>query len=558
MGQQSTTPVRPRWLPFAAITLVSLLASMPGLLGSWVGDDFHMLTSPYYGDWAQVWRVFTRHAGHYLATSDADPSTTGPYRPVTMFTLLLPHALVAKPWLHHLLSWLLHIATGALLYVGLLRQESPNDRPSSSTVMLVLTGIFLLHPVAVEVYVWINGRSDLVAGFFLAALAVVLSRSWTDWRWQAFVIAVLAFLGAGSKLPFVVAAVALWLGLSYRLPDRSSRWRAGVPLFAGIGVYLILRWIYVPFLERFGAAESILVNGSVWAATPQLLAKSADALLAFRAEAMQSLAWELHRPWSPGEWVGAAALLASGFGLAWRRDLGGLAYLIGAALTIAPCVVVSQAIWLGFDRYLYMPTILLLFASAPYVARAVQAWSDRRAIVWGVAAALLLVAALGTRTASLVYVNQTTYEHAMLTDHPDDPTIVFYFARTAKESGDIEQARRALAKMPGPPWPSALVMPAFVFANELSDLRTRDLAMAHGLEAHSADPVLRAHAMRWNYGRGQLGDALALARSFEADDALCPEIRRQLELWARDTDLAEKRDSIDATASAMRCAGDPD
>ena len=557
MGQQSTTPVRPRWLLFAAITVISLLASMPGLLGSWVGDDFHMLTSPYYGDWAQVWRVFTRHAGHYLAT-DGDPTTTGPYRPVTMFTLLLSHALVAKPWLHHLVSWLLHMTTGALLYVALLRQESPKDRPFAGTVMLVLTGIFLLHPVAVEVYVWINGRSDLVAGFFLAALAVVLTLRWSDWRWQALAIGVLAFLGAGSKLPFVPAAVALWLGLAYRLPDRSSQWRAGVPLFTGIGVYLLLRWVYVPFLDRFGAADNILLDGSAWAAIPQLLAKSADALLALRAEAKQSLAWELHRPWSPGEWVGAAALLASGFGLAWRRDRGGLAYLIGAALTIAPCVVVSKAIWLGFDRYLYMPTILFLLAGAPYVARAVDAWSDRRVLVWGVAAALLLTAVLGTRTASLAYVNQTRYEQAMLTDHPDDPTIVFYFARTAKESGDLTQARQALAQMPGPPWPAALVMPAFVLANELSDSRTRDVAMAHGLQAHSADPVLRAHGMRWKYRRGEVSDALALARSFGVDDALCSEIRRQLELWSRDTDLAEKRESIDATASAMRCAGDPD
>lgn len=557
MGQPSTTPARPQWLVFAVISFVALLASMPGLLGSWVGDDFHMLSSRYYGEWTHVWDVFTRNARHYQV-ADEVPTMSGPYRPVTMFTLLLSHVLVPKPWLHHLLSWLLHIGTGALLYLALLRQASSDARSSARPVALFLTAIFLLHPVAVEVYVWINGRSDLMAGFFLAALAAALLRRWSDWRWQALAIAPLAFLGAGSKLPFVVAAVALWLGVAFRLPDRRFRWTAGAPLFAGIGFYLFLRWIYVPFFERFGAAEDILFDGSVWAEVPQLLAMSADALLAFRAEAMQSLAWELHKPMSAGEWVGAAALLGAGIGLAWRRDIGGLAYFIGAALTIAPCVVVSQSIWLGFDRYLYMPSILLLLAGAPYVSSAVDAWSQRRALVWGVAAALLLVAAIGTRTASLAYVNHSAYEHAMLTDHVDDPTIFFYYARTSSESAQPELARQALAKMPGPPWPEALIMPVFLLSTELSDVRTRDIAMAHTLESHSNNPVLRAHAMRWKYNRGEVSDALALAVSFEAVDPLCPEVRRQLELWSRQSNLGATRDSIDAAANEMRCAGDPD
>ncbi len=557
MGLLLTRPARPRWLAFAVIALISLLAAMPGLLGSWVGDDFHMLRNPYYGNWTHVWDVFTRNAHHYQAV-DGVATTSGPYRPVTMFTLLLSHALIPKPWLHHLVSWVLHLATGALLYVALLRQASSDARSSAQAVMLFLTAIFLLHPVAVEVYVWINGRSDLVAGFFLAALAAVLLRRWTDWRWEALAIALLAFLGAASKLPFVLAAVALWLGVAFRLPDRPSRWTAGVPLFAGIGFYLFLRWIYVPFFERFGAAEDILFDASVWAEVPQLLAMSADALLALRAEAMHSLAWELYKPLSTGEWVGAAALFAAGFGLLWRRDIGGLAYFIGAALTIAPCVVVSQAIWLGFDRYLYMPSILFLLAGAPYVTQAVDAWSQRGALVWGIAVALLLVAAIGTRTASLAYVNHTAYENAMLADHPDDPTMFFYYARTSQESAQPELARQALAKMPGPPWPEALVMPVFVLSTELSDFRTRDIAMAHALEAHSDNPVLRAHAMRWKYERGEVADALALALSFGVGDELCPEVRRQLELWSRQTDLEATRHSIDAAANDMRCGGDAD
>lgn len=550
----STTAMRRPWLAFTGIAFVSLVAAMPGLLGGWVGDDFHMLNSRYYGDWKQVWGVFTRHAGHYLE-SDGAPGGTWPYRPVTMLTLLVSHALVPRPWLHHLLSWAMHMATGALLYVAMLRQERFKERLVAPTVVLFLTALFLLHPVAVETYVWINGRSDLVAGLCLAALAVALSDRRIARPWRAILIALLAFLGAGSKLPFLVAAFALWAGIALRDSHRDPRWRSGVPLFIGLAGYLALRWIYVPLAGRIGASESIFADGSLWKKVPHLLAKSAEAILIFRVEAMQSLAWELHQPWSPGEWIGAIAALAAVAAFGWRRDLGGLAYLIGAALVIAPTAIVSQAIWLGFDRYLYMPAILLWMAGAPYVVAAVDSWSHRRVLWLATGSALVLVAALGTRAASLAYVSQATYERALISDHPDDPTTIFYLAKMAKESGQHALARRTLAKMPEPPWPSALIMPAFALASELSDSRLRDLAIVHGLEAHSDDPVLRAHAMRWKYGRGEIDEALALARSFGVDDVLCGEVRRQLELWARRAD-EEARQKLEEASGDMRCADD--
>jgi hypothetical protein len=289
---------------------------------------------------------------------------------------------------------------------------------------------------------------------------------------------------------------------------------------------------------------------------PHLLAKSAAALLTFQADAMQSLSWQLFRPVGPGEWVGALALLAAALGLGWRRDFGGLAYVAGFVFAIAPAAVVSQAIWLGFDRYLYMPSILLLLAGAPYLVAVVEALPGFRTILRVVAVALIVVAGLGTRAASLAYANQAAYERALVTQHRDDPTIFFYLAKMANETGHPAVARQTLANMPTPPWPPALVMPAFALASELGNVRTRDLAIEHGLEVRFDDPFVRAHGMRWKYQRGEVAEALALARSFGTEDALCPEVRRQLELWLRDAATQSTQELIRETVRDVRCAAD--
>jgi hypothetical protein len=548
-------PNNPRWRVGFAFGLTSLLlifVALPGLLGGWVGDDFHMLSSPLYGDWAEVWRVFTRHAGHYLGKPD-DLGETWPYRPVTMFTLLFPHALVPQPWLHHVVGLLIHLATGAFLLVALLRQTPPQAHSSSRTVCTVLTALFLLHPVAVETFVFINGRSDLVAGLCLAGLAVVLSRTSPNRPSRWALVAALVFLGSGSKMPFVPAALALWVGLSLRSDDRRDALSDGVPIVAAVASYVVLRAINVPFVGRFGATESIARDFSAFAEVPHLLAKASAAVLAFRAEAMQSLAWQLFGPVSPAEWVGGFVLVAALVALLWKRDWGGAALLGGFAITVAPCVMVTRSIWLGFDRYLYMPSILLVIACTPYVVAAVEARPKLRPLWWGLASILILISALGTRASSLAYVNQTAYERAMAADHPDDPTIVFYLARAAKKSGQIPLARQTLSRIPEPPWPIALVVPTVVLASELSDARVRDMAVAFGLQKQSDDPVVRAYGMRWRYERGELDEALALAQTFGPSDAVCPEVRRQLEFWSRDAKVESQRERLRAAAVGLRC-----
>jgi hypothetical protein len=87
--------------------------------------------------------------------------------------------------------------------------------------------------------------------------------------------------------------------------------------------------------------------------------------------------------------------------------------------------------------------------------------------------------------------------------------------------------------------------------------RDADVAIGYGLDAYPDDPLFRAHGMRWRYAKGNVLGAVALGRAFDVDDPLCPEVRRQLLIWASKTEPGEQRIQLQESATALACAGAP-
>jgi hypothetical protein len=461
------------------VAAVSLLATWVGLSGTWVGDDWHMVDNYLYADWAELGAVFKRNAAYYLFTDDK----VGPYRPITMLTLLGTHLLVPEPWLHHATSWLLHVATTVLLFAALRRQfledVDPAGKRGATTVAALLSALFFLHPVHAEAYVWINGRSDLLAGFWLAAMVFWLSEASDDSSDRALpviLVALMGFLGAGSKLPFVIAAAVAWLAWSLR--ERPARRRAyGVAIAVGVAVHAVLRASFAPFRDLVGDVVSFDVG--VWRALPKLFVHGMAALLSLRAEAMQSLSWVLFGPWTPLHGFSLVLLVLVAAWFVWCRDWPGLVYFSGAFLTLAPVVVVSRSFWMGFDRYLYMPAILLVLAAAPHALGAWQRAPERaRRVIVLLCAIVLLFSAFQLHRASEAYADQRAYETALLADHPEDPTIHYYFARAADRSGDVDALRDRLAAMPSPSWPRPIIVPTYELASKAGHVEKASEAIA--------------------------------------------------------------------------------
>lgn len=505
------------------LVAVSWAATWVGLSGSWVGDDWHMVHNVLYADWAELGAVFNRNAASYLFVEDK----VGPYRPATMLTLIATHLLAPEPWLHHAVSWVLHAVTSLLLFV-VLRTQSPNasntDPATNDVVAAGLAALFFLHPVHVESYVWINGRSDLLAGLWLVALVFWLSQMSAAPRppWvQLFVLGLLAFLGASSKLPFAIAAVASWLAWANTRPAAQSR-LAGSVIALGIGVHLVLRAVFAPFRGQLGASENVFADPEIWSSVPKLVGKGATALLSLRAEAMQSLSWVLFGPWSMSDWVGlAVVLLVLGF-LVYRRDGPGLAYAIGAIVTLAPVAIVSGAFWMGFDRYLYMPAVLVTLAMSPYVVRAVARGRGWRVVVGVLGIGLLGYSAVQTHAASQAYASQEAYDGALVRDHMDDPSIHFYFARIAARHADEQRLREHLSSMPPPPWPRPIIVPTYDLAIKANDAAKRYEAV----------------------------DALVAT---VRERSRCASVRVQLETWAEKAADPEITRYIEERLAALTC-----
>lgn len=543
-----------RWITIAAasaVVVISALACAPGLLGTWVYDDQTMVGNPLYDDVSDALNVFSYNSADYIGRGKLDRNATTTYRPITMLTLVGTHALAPKPWVHHIIGWILHLLVGGLLYLGLAR------RPWSwhiDPVAAWLAALFLFHPVCVESYVWINGRSDLMAGLFLALLVVLRPGRVPVSVVTTFSYLAIGFLGTAAKLPFALASLCLWAGAWLRQEREgrnASQLILPVALSCGISLFVALRMLYSP-LADYVAASTGYGATSLWAPAPKVAAGAAYALLSLGADSMQSMAWNAIRPWTWGERSGVLVMLAAAAGLFWRRDWGGLIYAGGALLTLAPTLFVAQSVWFGFDRYLYMPLILLLVAAEPYVRELVSRLKSHGRFLKIAGAAILLVAAIDTHLASRAYASHVAFLGAMLSERPDDPTVRLYIVGSLLLRGDKASAKEQFRQLPGPPWPRASIVPQARISRDLGDTEMLGRTIEYGRAMYPNDPGISFHGMHWDYQNERFDDLLATARRFPPTDSECAAVQEQLVRWSESTE-GRGRDRLREAADAVKC-----
>ncbi|MBF0607125.1 MAG: tetratricopeptide repeat protein [Magnetococcales bacterium] len=110
------------------------------------------------------------------------------------------------PWGHHLTSVLLHVVNTVVLFFALVRvtgQRWP---------ALIVTGVFTLHPLAVESVAWASERKNLLLGFWW--FLTVWGYGWYVERQSLgryIALIVVAFCGYMAKPTFVAIPVALLL-----------------------------------------------------------------------------------------------------------------------------------------------------------------------------------------------------------------------------------------------------------------------------------------------------------------------------------------------------------
>lgn len=541
------------WLAWVCIALALIALGSPAMTGTWIYDDLNMVNHPLMDGWDDVVAVLWRNSNHYLAKEPGQIMFGGAtYRPLSILSLVWFNAAFGfVPIPHHVFSLLLHLgAVGALLWMAATQGKVP--WPS-----LLVVAVFAFHPALTEAYYWINGRSDVLAGVALAWLAALLSwhdrrRPDTPWRLTLCAL-VIALVGLASKTTFLLAALSLlvawalpsdkvarqpselWRETSRRL---QTMWPAWAALGGGLLLLMMLRRLSLDAQHGSVTPTSALIDLEVISHIPHLLALSVESMLAPLPRSMRLLSWELAQPLSVVHWLIGVLALISVFVLVARRRWRVLLLLAGAAGTVAPTVLVSRYFWLGLDRYLYLPMILLCvaFLGAQQSEAEPGPQGPSRRTLAGVALGTSLVLVLmvsNTLTAS-VYSGQKAFVETMVRTRPEDPTGYLMLVRIDLREGRRDRAMEALAILERqeltPALSHSLASAQLVAGQEGKAIATVEAAYAK----HADNPFIAFDALILRTAQGRFRDTVELSRRLNMNPITCQATQHQLQSWLKE------------------------
>lgn len=412
--------------------------------GGWVMDDREMiLESPLVRGELPWWRAFDRDYMHHLGDA-------GQWRPLASLSLRLDHALWGA-WAagYHLTNALLHLAVVALIG-ALARVRAGTFLPLGTAL-----ACFAWHPALCDAYVWISGRTSM-----LAVLPPLAGSLWLARR---------AERGVARGREGVVAGLALTLGM---LGKEDAVVFAPLLVLAARGEHRgttrsVLAGISLALLAVLVARALALGEVFPRATTPALGEKNLLARLGYGGlaawEGVKLTLWPLDFPprYSPA----LLAERARGIGPQLAALLGGstlfVALGVGArSLARGPRPLERPAVWLGMagvaflpytqllplgevfaPRFLYLPLLL----AVPALARVLAAFEPRaagRALLVG----LPLLLGLASWKRAGIFSTRAAYQEAQLVHAPRDAASWNNLGIAHEEEGDLTRAREAFQR----------------------------------------------------------------------------------------------------------------
>jgi len=520
---------RKRWW-LLLLSVVIAAASAPAWTGTYIYDDWGMRRNTASDGVEDLWLAFARTSKDYFGHDDDNAMVGTTYRPLSHVTLIAVQIAGGSPLIHHLVSLGFHLICVYFLYAALAHRGDPWWAFS-------LAAVFGLHPLAIEAYGWINGRSDVLAGAALAALAWVLAKQLNT----KTAILVCAFTAAAvlAKETAVLATIALLVATL--VPDRGTTIRETlrsrvVGLIAGLsGVALALgtRALFVGLAQT--GVGAIKAQQDLVLRVVRLLAKALNATLVPIPRTMMTLSWELWQPLDVPEILLLVVAIGVTIWLVFQKDFRALTLLGGAALTLAPTVVVSSSFWSGFDRYLYMPAVLVCLSlkKAPTERKTTRIPVAVKRFAMILIGSLLAVSTFAT---AQNYTSQSDFMTSMIQLRPEDPSGCLFGANWMNEAGDNDAALKLLDRVPKRGLPRPL---ASELATRLSKAGRYEQALAvfeDMVRRYPDDPYALYDTVSVRLDHGQLAEAFEAAERLRSYPTFCRGVKVFLK-------KAEKRSS---------------
>jgi len=440
----------PRLL-LALLLLVTALVYAPAMRGGFVYDDHRLVErNPL---------VVEGSAADAFTTDLSGGGGWQIYRPLVALSFQLDHALFGlRPLGFHLVNLLWHLVA-VLALAALVRSLVATLGPpggDGSLAALLAAGLFALHPVQSEAVIWISRRADVMGG----ALALAALLAFTRWRGHGRpvdAIAGILLVGLALLAKEIAVAVPFLVVLLLLLPARA---RDGAPaLRSRITVSaLAVLWL-APYVATrialFGTAtgqptgviQNLVVglDGPERAATVLALVGRYAALVVAPRELAADYSWRSIPPASgildPWTLAGIATLLLVGAMalVTWRRRPE---VTVATGLLVATTVPISNAvveIGTAFaERLLYLPVAGIAIAAG--IGGAALA---RRRPRWGTPALVVLLLALGARTAMRGpdWRDDRSLFASVLTVNPENVVALTYVAIAEADAGRVDAAR---------------------------------------------------------------------------------------------------------------------
>jgi len=382
------------------------------------------------------------HPGARLGEALAYRYSPDQARPLFFASLLLDADLWGtQPRGFRVISFLLHLACGVLLYILLKRP------PGAAPAALAGAALFLLHPLQSESVLYIWGRSEVLSTLFgLAAVLLVLRAGerqgpgpkWGFYARWAGALGCMA-LGLASKEEAIAfpAILFLWWTLAEGKPAGAGLKRAGV-LAAPVVLFLMLRAAVLGDVGRQVYVRSVLDN---------ILGQGVVTLRMLRLLFVpigQSVDHPAEVPGPVAGWLAIGACAAIVFGAVFlavsagrRRQESRAVSKIAAGVLIA--AVSSILYWLVplpdlmCERRLYVPLV-----GAALSLSGALAGARRRAYVVAAALVVLLAPAMALRARVWADPVRLWGEAARLAPRKARPLI--NLGVVAAEKGDRERA----------------------------------------------------------------------------------------------------------------------
>lgn len=499
---RNPAPVWWFWAGVAAVAiLLALLAYSPSIDGGYVFDD---ITLTFRTD------------GNYANRSATD--TLRGVRPLVEMSHWLVYQISGdRPFLHHLVSVLIHAVSAVILGFLLFRLLALSGASESQArwIGALGGGIFLLHPANTEAVAYITSRSEVLSVFFyLAALAVFVARKEAVISWGraivVFVCFVLALLSKEHSLTLPIALVMLdiWIYQLSPLDVVRNGWRLyGLMVAgAGVGIAIVMNVLQGAVTAGFGMKdlqwwEYLLTQGRAIALYFRLfllpVGQNGDYLFPISRTPLEHGAILY--------WIGI--LTAAGAALFYRRrvpllSLGFLLFLVLLLPTSSILPIQDAAV----ERRVYLSSIGLLIALAGLLSRAPLSASALR--YGGIA--LLAVLALGCHQRSRVWASHEAFWNDVISKNPESWRANVQIGLTALEQNRCQEALDRFEKaMPR-------VADNFAAALHMNYARALD-CVGKSEEAErefKASLAIESQASTWT----QLG--VFYARSQRNDDAL--------------------------------------